>query len=101
MELTLEKAKELSAKKWKLLVENDGNERKVLEILPELSEFRSKCAMCEFVYTQDHPSCDCCLYKDLCLEEYGHFLDSPCSDTAEEVYNIIIYRNQNEKEFID
>ena len=100
MELTLEKAKELSAKKWELLVENDGNEKKVLETLPDLSNFRNKCAMCEFVYTQDNPSCDSCLYTGICLDVYGDFLNIPCSYTAREVYNKIIYRNQNEKEFL-
>ncbi len=93
--MTLEEAKELSAKKWELLVKYDGNEARVLKDLPILTNFRQKCAMCEYIWEESGLRCGNCLYDGLCISDtYGAFLEKACSSTATEMYNKILKRNK-------
>ena len=93
--MTLEQAKELSAKKWELLVKHDGNEHQVIKELPELINLRNRCAMCEHVWEEQELKCYNCLYGSLCISDtYGNFLDRACSETSQEMYNAILKRNK-------
>lgn len=94
MELTLEKAKELSEKKWQVIVDNNGVDRNILEFMPELVNMNNKCAMCQFVITQNGLSCPNCIYFfTACDSPYRGWIRNRCKDTAKVVLDSIILSN--------
>lgn len=93
--MTLEQAKELSAKKWELLVKYDGNEHQVVKELPILVPFRHKCAMCEYIWEEQELKCKNCLYDGLCIgHKYNDYLHTPSEETSKKVYKEILKRNK-------
>lgn len=96
MSLTFEEAKELSAKKWELLAENNGNLVIVLELIPELKNFEDQCAMCEYQSKNTSNSfyCSECPYYHICDNEYQKFSECKNSENAKIVYEAIVKINE-------
>ena len=90
MELTLELAKELAEKKWQAIVDNEGNDSNIEELVPELVGMKSECAMCEFVIAQSGLGCPTCIYFiTACSTSYSNWVSNACSVTAQGVLDKI------------
>lgn len=73
--LTLEKAKELSDKKWTLIFNNDGKvPDNLLEVMPELNSMKILCSMCEYQWqTFNSYYCNMCIYAKLCGPQFQYW----------------------------
>lgn len=111
MELTLEKAKELSERKWQIIVNNEGYIKDaiteegdcidgIINFIPELKGMRNECAMCEYIIEQNDNSCNTCLYTWVCNKEYSDYINLRCTNTALNVLNAIKKCNDRHSKII-
>lgn len=69
MNLTIETAKELSERKWQIIVDSNANLSKLKELLPEVTEMLNDCAMCEYHLHELGKRCNSCIYASVCSED--------------------------------
>jgi len=59
--LTRKKAIELSIKKWKIFVDNDGYCEDLAELLPEVQNFPANCGLCALYYNKQNDKLSHCV----------------------------------------
>jgi len=95
MGLTLKEAKVLSEKKWQAIVDNDGDDYKIEELVPEVSGLYNECPMCEFVIKQNGLFCFSCIYHNTACElSYSDWTSHKSKKTAQAVLDEIKESNK-------
>ena len=68
--MTPEEAKELAIKKWQYIANNNGDDRGLVDALPELGGLLNDCSYCD-IYLNVSPGCAGCPLKEIgqrCLD---------------------------------
>lgn len=89
--LTLKQAKNLSLKKWELIVVQEGSDEGIEEH-PNFKNLVNNCGLCQrYIPTENGVCGDCPLTSDRigCCIEFFRWRDDPSKETAEAVLNLI------------
>ena len=90
--LTLKKAKELSIKKWKIIVKQNGSDEGI-NTHPDFQDLRHNCGLCQrYIPDLFKDTCEKCpLTKDgsSCCIEFFEWNDKPSKKNAQAVLNRI------------
>ena len=94
--ISFNKAKSLSEKKWKHIVENNGQITDSLYTeIPALKTFFCDCPMCHYRFEVLNKNCDNCIYEFICTENFQKWYDNKTKENAELIYNNIKIANFN------
>lgn len=90
MKLSKKKAKELSLKKWKYIVGNNGSEDGLTAAIPEIKDFSANCGYCE-----KYECYECPLFiDDKTCTSYGHlyciWVQNQTTENAQAVLDLIL-----------
>ena len=91
--MSLDRAKKLSEKKWKFIVENDGSDSGLTKKIKSLENYQSHCAMCHYQLEVMDSDCDHCLYTEVCHIPYFNWTSFKSVNHAQIVLNEIIKTN--------
>ncbi|MFA6917020.1 MAG: hypothetical protein WC222_11525 [Parachlamydiales bacterium] len=98
-EITLQEVYKLAVKKWKLVVDFNGDDRQADIAIPEIKQFRNNCPYCE-LFVKVETGCKGCPLTPVNLNyglgcrtddhPYDLWLNHPIKRTAQAVLDLIV-----------